>query len=203
MNQRGVAIRPVRLLAVVAGVLALTGCGTWYAGLRESPENASADYADALEAHSMRAWSSIGFDQQVSVAATIQTEAFVAARRAEQARLLSLPPGQVFAPESSLLDGESGVAVVIFIEALRPGWERLDRSETDWRFFLVVDGVRYEPDVVRGLDGRDTTLVHLFPYMTRFGRPWLLVFPVDDPGNRPALIMTGAPAQLRLEFDLR
>lgn len=202
MNLKGAIVRQLCLLALFMGAFALFGCGTWYAGLREMPGDTSPAYAETLARHSVRGWRSKGFDHQVSVTATIQTRAFVAARHAEQARLLSLPAERVSTTQPKILDTE-GVSVVVFVEAPHPAWERLDRAESDWRFFLEVDGTRYEPDRIRALDGRDATLVHLFPYITRFGRPWLIEFPIESLSTRPALIMTGAPAQLRLEFQLR
>lgn len=184
-----------------AFLLIAPGCGTWYSGLRLQGDEVSAAYAEALERHTRRGWRTKGFDNVVSVTATLHTSGFGEAVRAEQARLLTTSasgPSEF----SGALGGGTGVSVVLFIEALQPAWERLDRREPVWRFFLEVDGARHEPSSIAALDVRDANLIHLFPYVTRFGRAWLLTFPVDDPGTHPVLWMTGAPAQLRLEFEL-
>ena len=184
--------------ALLATLVFSSACGTWYSGLQSDPQGLSPEYSAALREHTRRGWKSRGFDKLVSATATLRTRDFEEVLRAEQVRLLSAPTSRSAAPVVSEVGG--GVDVVLFIEALQPAWERLDRPDPVWRFYLEVDGVSHEPVGIAALNVRDATLTHLFPYVSRFGRAWLLSFPVDEVGSRPVLWMTGAPAQLRLEF---
>ncbi len=189
------------LCLLCLSVLMLGGCGTWYSGLRGPVRGVSEEYATALKTHTRKGWRTQGLDRVVSVTATVQTSDLLEVMALEQSRLSLSAPEQAGRKLAGQLAGE-GTSVVLFIEALEQGWERLDRGEPVWRILLEVEGARYEPSRVTALDARSPTVRHLYPYMNRFGRAWLLVFDVDEVGDRPVLWMMGAPAQLRLEFAL-
>jgi hypothetical protein len=196
------AARSATVAAVAMGAVLVAGCGTWYTGLQAPTGEVSDAYADALHAHTRKGWRSQGVERVVSATATLQAPAFLEARRAEQARLMGVPLVEAGEIRHDLPLEVPGTAVLLFIEAVEPAWERLDRAESVWHFHLEVDGVRHAPTAIRRVDERDATVQHLFPYVSRFGRAWMLFFPVDHVGAAPVLHMSGAPAQLRLEYDV-
>ncbi|MFW6369237.1 MAG: hypothetical protein ACOC0J_01495 [Myxococcota bacterium] len=181
--------------------MATAGCGTWYSGIEPTGRQDGAAYEEALARHSRRGWRSRGLEEIVSVTATLQTRDFLEARLAEQERL-GAPSPPVLAVDGKVHEAERGISAVVFIQAPDPAWERLDRRGSAWTLFLESGGRSWEPAAIEALEGRDATILHLFPYITRFGRPWLVSFECEEVGPEPALVVTGAQAQLRLVFDL-
>jgi hypothetical protein len=157
-----------------------------------------APYDRALDAASASGVLYDGFDRVVSVAGTLITPAFERALHAELSRLQrdEIASALGLGPEP-----EGGTALILFLDARRPGWEDLDRRTPTFRVEIVTGQGRLPATFERRLDDDDATLRHLFPWTHDFGHLYRLRVSAalrETDGLR--LRVSGAPGSLEVRF---
>ena len=92
----------------------------------------------------------------------------------------------------------------LFLDTTQTEWNNLDERDSVWR--LGLWGGPNQPGVpplsVQGFQGRGPNLRAFFPFLTRFGRPYLVVFPIDQPNGKPVLDPENGVLTLRLASAL-
>lgn len=77
----------------------------------------------------------------------------------------------------------------LFADANNMSWNNLDEPGSVWRLGLWggEDQPGVPPIKIHGFKGRGPNLKAFFPYLSRFGRPYLVIFPLDQPNGKPVL----------------
>ncbi len=103
-------------------------------------------------------------------------------------KIFSIDPGKV---DSDLEKIATSVGrrheFFLFADSNNPEWNNLDEKDSVWRLGLwgADDQPGVPPVSIHRFEGRGPNLKAFFPYLNRFGRSYLVSFPLEQSNGRP------------------
>lgn len=169
-----------------------------------------ADYDDARDEWTRSQETYESFESRLFIDATLKTGPFIERYVDAYARIFDLTEAQRAAlADSEYQEARTGWTVVAAVFTHDPDWDDLDPDAGIWSIYLEnAAGERLQVGEVDELDDDNPTWVRLFPYVGYHDTLYELRFPRPEgtsfagPGDRIALVITGAPARVRLEWTL-
>jgi hypothetical protein len=124
------------------------------------------------------------------VNATYLSPEFRQAFGAQYVKIFGIDPGKVDSDlERIATSVGSGHEFFVFADTSTYTWNNIDELDSVWRMALWggPDQIGVPPVSTQGFRGRGPNLKAFFPYITDFGRSYLVVFPLDQPNGKPVL----------------
>lgn len=179
----------MKIVCAIAAIwLALAGCTpspNW-----RGPQKLDQEYENLL-----RKWTQSGqiyhsLDSILVVHSTYLAPEFREAFGKQYLDIFGIDPGKVDSDLEKIATSVGrGHEFFLFADANNMSWNNLDEPGSVWRLGLWggEDQPGVAPIKVHGFKGRGPNLAAFFPYLSRFGRSYLVIFPQEQPNGRPVL----------------
>lgn len=173
----------------------------------------SSDYVRTQQAWTRSERVYENFETRAIAHATLKSNEFRRAWVDEYARVFALGAEQKAAlTEADASEATERVVVVVSFYTQEPRWNALNPADGLWEVRLEnAAGDWARPVRVQRLDGRNPLWSKLYPYHDTFSVLYELQFetvgtggtPLLQPGEAIVLVIAGAPARIRLAWELR
>ena len=187
-----------RVLASAALVLGLACAPT---PSMRGPQKMEQNYERLLKIWTQSEHIYHSLDSILLVHATYLAPEFRQAYGDQYLKIFSIDPGRVDSDLEKIATSIGrGHEFFVFADSGNAAWNNLEEHDSVWRIGLWGgdDQLGVPPISIHPFEGRGPNLSAFFPYLTRFGRTYLVVFPLDQANGKPVL----NPANGRLTVKL-
>lgn len=166
-------------ILLLTSVLIIAGCATTEVTPTGVKVITQFEYERVLSKFSETSTKYQGFYNTLQVEATLLTSVMSQAQLEQNARLF-LWNQEKMSEETKKANEKLDKQTDVFLSFFTPERknDNLNKTQTNWRVFLDVDGKRYEGKVTK-IKSILSEIQGLYPYHTRFSTPYNIVFPVS------------------------
>ncbi len=201
----GVQVFECRTLRVVAQLLCSSGL-LWLVGCAPTPnwrgpQKLEAEYEKLLRHWTRSAQVYNSLDSILVVHTTYLAPGFRQAFGEQYLKVFGIDPGKVDSDLEKIATSVGrGHEFFVFVDSNKLPWNNLNEPDSVWR--LGLWGGKEQPGVpplsIHRFQGRGPNLKAFFPYLNRFGRSYLVVFPSEQPNGQPVLDPSFGKLKLKL-----
>lgn len=191
-------------LIFVAGLgVVLNGCATREGGNAGLELMSETEFQNTVEKFTRRSQQYQGLYNTVDIHATLRNSSVIRAQLEQNARLYQWDRAK-FQLESNKAGEKAKNETEVFLSFYTPDRKNddLQKSSTQWRTYLEVDGRRWEGKVTK-VKTTEVEIQGMYPYYTRLATPYSVTFPVPIAtveGKEAKVTLTGPVALVVLAF---